>query len=36
MLDKGEILEEGSHKELMGENGLYAEMFNTQAKQYVT
>lgn len=36
VLDKGEILEEGSHKELMGENGLYAEMFNTQAKQYVT
>lgn len=34
VLDKGEILEEGSHKELMEHHGLYEEMFNTQAKQY--
>ncbi|NLY46593.1 MAG: ABC transporter ATP-binding protein [Tissierella sp.] len=36
VLDKGEILEEGTHKELMEENRLYAEMFNIQAKQYVS
>lgn len=36
VLDRGQILEEGSHEELMEGKGLYAEMFNTQAKQYVT
>lgn len=35
VLDKGEILEEGSHSELIQHNGLYANMFNTQAKQYI-
>lgn len=35
VLDKGKILEEGTHKELMEQKGLYAEMFKTQAKQYV-
>lgn len=35
VLDKGEILEEGSHSELMQCNGLYANMFNTQAEQYI-
>lgn len=34
VLDKGEVIEEGTHKELMEQRGLYAEMFNTQAKQY--
>ncbi len=36
VLNKGEILEEGTHKELIDQNGLYADMFNTQAKQYVS
>lgn len=35
VLDKGEILEEGSHSELIQYNGLYANMFNTQAEQYI-
>lgn len=29
------IQEEGTHEELMGKNGLYAELFRTQAKWYV-
>lgn len=36
VLDKGEILEEGTHRELIQQGGLYAEMFNIQAKQYVS
>ena len=35
VLDKGEILEEGPHSELIQHNGLYANMFNTQAEQYI-
>jgi len=35
VLEKGEIVEEGSHKELIDNNGLYAYMFNIQANQYV-
>ena len=35
VLDKGEIAEVGTHEELMEQNGLYANMYNTQAKQYV-
>lgn len=35
VLDRGEIVEEGSHGELTKHGGLYAEMFNTQAKQYI-
>lgn len=34
MLENGEIIEEGSHQELMNKNGKYAEMFNMQAEQY--
>jgi ATP-binding cassette subfamily B protein len=34
VLDKGKIKEQGSHKELMSENGIYAELFNLQAKAY--
>lgn len=34
MLANGEIIEEGSHKELMQLNGEYAKMFNMQAKKY--
>lgn len=34
MLANGEIIEEGSHEELMKLNGKYAEMFNMQAEKY--
>lgn len=34
MLEKGEIIEEGSHEELMNLDGKYAEMFNLQAEKY--
>ena len=34
MLANGEIIEEGSHEELMSLNGKYAEMFNMQAEKY--
>lgn len=35
LIDNGEIVEEGSHKELLSENGLYAKMFYTQAAGYI-
>jgi subfamily B ATP-binding cassette protein HlyB/CyaB len=31
MLDKGEIIEEGSHRELIARGGQYAALFNQQA-----
>lgn len=34
MLEKGRIIEEGSHEELMEMNGKYAEMFRMQAEKY--
>jgi len=34
MLANGEIIEEGSHEELMKLNGKYAHMFNMQAEKY--
>lgn len=34
MLENGEIIEQGSHNELMEKNGKYAEMFNMQAESY--
>lgn len=34
MLEQGEIIESGSHAELMALNGKYAEMFHMQAKRY--
>lgn len=34
MLEKGEIVEQGSHEELMRLNGKYAYMFNLQAEKY--
>ena len=36
MLDNGKIVEKGSHDDLMKNNGLYAEMFNSQAEWYKT
>ncbi len=34
VLDEGKIVEEGNHRKLMKENGLYAELFNIQAQGY--
>lgn len=34
MLENGEIVESGSHEELMAKNGKYAYMFNLQAEKY--
>ena len=36
MLEKGRIIEEGSHAELMKKGGKYAEMFNMQAEKYLS
>jgi ATP-binding cassette subfamily B protein len=34
VLEKGELLEQGTHEELLGHPGLYAELFNLQAAGY--
>ena len=34
VLQQGELVEQGNHEQLMAQNGRYAQMFNTQAKQY--
>lgn len=34
VMEKGKIIEEGSHKELMEKKGTYAYMFNLQAEKY--
>lgn len=34
MLENGQIIEQGSHEELMDLNGKYAEMFNMQSEKY--
>jgi ATP-binding cassette subfamily B protein len=34
VLEQGELVEEGSHDELLGRGGLYASMFRTQADRY--
>ncbi len=36
VLDKGRIIEIGTHKELMDAKGMYFEMFSSQAKWYVS
>ena len=35
LLDDGVILEQGSHTELMGINGKYKEMFESQRSWYI-
>ena len=34
-LEQGQVLEQGSHEELMAYNGKYAEMYTVQAEQYL-
>lgn len=34
MFDSGELIEQGSHDELMAQNGKYAQMFHIQAEKY--
>ena len=35
MLEKGRVIETGTHAELMAQNGKYADMFRKQAENYV-
>ena len=35
VLEYGEVIEEGTHKELMDKQGRYYELFTTQAKRYL-
>lgn len=35
MLEKGTVIEQGSHRELMAQNGKYCEMFTKQAQNYL-
>jgi ABC-type multidrug transport system fused ATPase/permease subunit len=34
VLDRGKIVEQGSHPELMDKGGLYRHLFETQAQHY--
>jgi ATP-binding cassette subfamily B multidrug efflux pump len=34
-MDKGKILEEGSHKELIGRGGIYAELWARQSGGFI-
>ena len=36
VLDHGEIVEQGTHEELLEQNGIYAKLYQTQAEYYVT
>jgi len=36
LLDNGEIIEEGSHSELMAKDGKYAQLFRVQAQNYIS
>jgi ATP-binding cassette subfamily B protein len=33
VLDKGQIIEQGSHDQLMSQGGVYRRMYDTQARQ---
>jgi ABC-type multidrug transport system fused ATPase/permease subunit len=34
VVDRGQIVEQGTHDDLMGRQGLYASLFLTQAQHY--
>lgn len=34
VIDKGTVIEQGTHSELMGKNGFYTELYHSQAKYY--
>ena len=34
-LEKGQVKEEGTHRELIAKNGLYADMYKKQAENYL-
>ena len=34
VLDHGKVAEYGTHDELLSKNGIYAELYNTQAQYY--
>lgn len=36
VLDHGKIAEEGTHEQLLEQNGIYAKLYQTQAEYYVT
>ncbi|MCL2159714.1 MAG: ATP-binding cassette domain-containing protein, partial [Oscillospiraceae bacterium] len=36
VLKNGQIVEQGSHRELLGKNSYYAELFNLQASRYIS
>jgi ATP-binding cassette subfamily B protein len=36
LFEHGSIIEQGSHEELMAHNGRYREMFDRQAKNYIS
>ena len=35
VVDDGQIVEQGTHDDLLSQNGMYAKMFNAQASRYV-
>ena len=35
VIDKGKIIEDGSHETLMKENGKYAKLYTIQAERYL-
>ena len=35
LFEKGRVIEEGTHKELLAKGGKYAQMFNSQSKKYL-
>ena len=36
MLEGGRIVEDGTHEQLLGQDGTYAALFRLQAERYVT
>jgi ATP-binding cassette, subfamily B, bacterial len=36
LLENGQIAEQGTHSELIAQNGKYADMFHKQAEKYIS